>query len=249
MNGLLLRTTTTLFVLLLTTAGCAAKQPPSASASVPKPTLEPVAENVWMHKSWARIDPWGVVLSHGLVVKGPEGVTLIDTAWNEEDTAVLLTLVEEKVGAPVDTVIVTHAHADKMGGMNTVHEAGARTLAHALTNEAAPARGLYPASETVGEDQAVGTVEVFYAGPGHTRDNIVVYHPDSKILFGGCLIRPAGTDNLGNTGDADVERWADTVAKVAARFPEAKVVIPSHGPAGGRELLDHTIELARSANP
>jgi len=34
---------------------------------------------------------------------------------------------------------------------------------------------------------------------------------------------------------------------VAARYPDARVVIPSHGPAGGRELLDHTIALAEAA--
>ena len=89
--------------------------------------------------------------------------------------------------------------------------------------------------------------EVLYPGPGHTRDNIVVYYPDAKVLFGGCLIRPGGSDNLGNTADADVVHWAEAVRNVAAAFPDAEIVIPSHGPMGGRELLDHTIALAEAA--
>lgn len=237
------------FSVVLLTA-CASKQtvaPSMPEPSVPPPTLERVAPDVWMHTSWSRVEPWGLVLSHGLVVRGPEGVTLIDTAWSEEETAMLLSLIEKEVGAPVDTVIVTHAHGDKMGGMKTVNQRVRRSLALKLTNDDAPARGLVPAHETVGADETVGSVQVFYPGPGHTRDNIVVYHPASKVLFGGCLIRPGGSSNLGNTGDADVAQWANSVAAVRSRFPDAQIVIPSHGDAGGRELLDHTIDLGRSA--
>lgn len=57
-----------------------------------------------------------------------------------------------------------------------------------------------------------------------------------------------GIPTSGNTGDADVEHWAEAVAAVAARFPHAERVIPGHGSAGGRELLDHTIQLARAHN-
>jgi hypothetical protein len=38
---------------------------------------------------------------------------------------------------------------------------------------------------------------------------------------------------------------AAAVAKVKARYPDARVVVPSHGVPGGAELLDHTIALAR----
>ncbi len=246
----LLRTTALFSLLLFVAAGCASRQAPPAadrSSEVPSPSLERVAENVWIHQSWARIEPWGLVLSQGLVVRSPEGVILVDTAWTDEETELLLGLIEREAGAPVATVVVTHAHDDKMGGMATVNRRVGRTFALALTNEDAPPRGLVPALGTVGNDAAIGAVEVFYPGPGHTRDNVVVYHPESKILFGGCLIRPGESNTLGNTADADVGRWAATVEAVAARFPEAERVIPSHGAAGGRELLAHTIALARAA--
>lgn len=99
-----------------------------------------------------------------------------------------------------------------------------------------------------GSELYLKNLEFFYPGPGHTRDNIVVYYAPAKVLFGGCLIRPGGSDNLGNTADGDVAGWADAVRRVAAQFPEAEIVIPSHGPPGGRELLDHTIALAEAAN-
>lgn len=87
----------------------------------------------------------------------------------------------------------------------------------------------------------------FYPGPGHTRDNIVIYYAPAKVLFGGCLIRPGGATDLGNTADGDVANWADAAREVAAEFPDAEIVIPSHGPPGGRELLDHAIALAEAA--
>lgn len=88
---------------------------------------------------------------------------------------------------------------------------------------------------------------VYHPGAGHTRDNIVVYFPPAKVLFGGCLIRPGDASSLGNTADGDVANWASAVRNVASAFPEAEIIIPSHGAMGGRELLDHTIALAEAA--
>jgi metallo-beta-lactamase class B len=33
------------------------------------------------------------------------------------------------------------------------------------------------------------TLQAYYPGAGHTRDNIVVWVPQDKVLFGGCLIK------------------------------------------------------------
>jgi glyoxylase-like metal-dependent hydrolase (beta-lactamase superfamily II) len=149
--------------------------------------------------------------------------------------------------------VVTHAHDDKMGSLAAVHAAGVRSFAHALTNADAPARGLGVATEVLfadGSDTAqVAGAEVFFPGAGHTRENVVVYFAPARVLFGGCLIRPADVEDLGNTADADVARWADSVRAVRARYPEARIVVPSHGARGGRELLDPTISLAERASP
>ena len=218
-----------------------------------EPQLEKIADAVWIHKSWNVIEPWGLVLSQGLVVKTDEGVILVDTAWNDADTEKLLALIETETGELPAEAIVTHAHSDKMGGMNALHAHGIETIAHAFSNEDAPARGLKPAETglalAVNETQAPNdnSLVIMYPGAGHTRDNIVVYYPPAKVLFGGCLIRPGGAKDLGNTADGDVGHWAQAVRNVADAFPDAEIVIPSHGPMGGRELLDHTIELAEAA--
>nr|WP_204376227.1 subclass B1 metallo-beta-lactamase GMB-1 [Citrobacter freundii]QXI66703.1 GMB-1 [Serratia marcescens]QXI66747.1 GMB-1 [Raoultella planticola]QKF95688.1 subclass B1 metallo-beta-lactamase GMB-1 [Citrobacter freundii]QXO83654.1 GMB-1 [Citrobacter freundii]UCK92102.1 GMB-1 [Citrobacter freundii] len=84
-------------------------------------------------------------------------------------------------------------------------------------------------------------VELIFPGEGHTSDNSVVYLPQRKVLFGGCLIRSAKHD-IGYLGDAVVKPWAETVRNVQKLKPE--IVIPGHGPVGGPELLTRTIDLA-----
>ena len=89
--------------------------------------------------------------------------------------------------------------------------------------------------------------EVFYPGPGHTEDNIVVHFPEGRILYGGCLIRPGESDNLGNTADANTSEWAVSVKRIEDKYREQlDVVIPTHGPPHGPELLNHTITLVDS---
>lgn len=235
-----------LVLALLVAAGCA-----GAAAPPPAVTLAPLAEGVWIHASYADVPRFGRVLSQGLVVRSSEGVLVVDTAWTEADTRVLLEEVRAQAGAHVVGVVVTHAHADKMGGVGALHAAGFRSYAHRFTNADAPARGLVPTSDALFADgssvQALASVEIFHPGEGHTRDNLVVYVPTARVLFGGCLVRPGDATDLGNTADANVAQWADAVRAVAARYPDARVVVPSHGAAGGRELLDHTIALAEAA--
>ncbi len=231
---------------LSTLFACAA--PPTPPPAV---TLTPLAPGVWLHASFKDVPPWGNVLSHGLVVATPAGAVVVDTTWDDVGTTALLAEAGRATGSRVHAVVATHAHDDKMGGLRAVRAAGIRSYAHAFSNEDAPARGLAPASDGLfadgSRDFALAGLEIFHPGAGHTRDNLVVYVPSARVLFGGCLVRPGAATDLGNTADGDVAHWADAVRAVVARFPDARIVVPSHGAAGGPELLAHTIALAEDA--
>ena len=209
-----------------------------------------LADGVWLHTSYKSLPGIGPFPSTGLIVRADDGLLLVDTAWNEEQTEKIIEWAQNTLGAPIESLVVTHAHDDKMGGVGAVHERGIRTLALHLTNQAARARGLVPTRETLalqeGEATRVGGVEVFYPGGGHTEDNVVVYVEDARVLFGGCLIRPGASGSLGNTADASVEHWDVAVESLQRRYGEARHVVPSHGPPGGIELLAHTIALVRA---
>jgi glyoxylase-like metal-dependent hydrolase (beta-lactamase superfamily II) len=82
-------------------------------------------------------------------------------------------------------------------------------------------------------------VQVYYPGPSHAPDNVVVYFPNRKILFGTCAI--IGGDKVGNTSDADLEAWPESLRDLD-RF-DFDVLVPGHGDRLDPGLLKHTIDL------
>jgi hypothetical protein len=74
-------------------------------------------------------------------------------------------------------------------------------------------------------------------------DNIVVWFPGPKILFGGCLVKSEAATDLGNTADADLASWPRAVKAVLDRYPTAALVVPGHGAVGTTAALTHTIDL------
>jgi metallo-beta-lactamase class B len=86
-------------------------------------------------------------------------------------------------------------------------------------------------------------VHVVHPGPAHSPDNVVVYFPRRALLFGGCMIKTG--DSIGYLGDAVLDRWEAAVRELEKM--NARVVVPGHGPTGGRELLHNTIALVKQA--
>lgn len=219
--------------------------------------LREVRDGVWVHTATRKIGGGRVFPSNGLVVRDGDGLLLVDTAWGDENTAALLVAVEAQIGLPVRRAVSTHFHDDRTGGVGVLRAAGVETLATPLTRRLAeggrqagaaddvPARDLAGLASP-GAAVRLGPVEVFYPGPGHTRDNVVVYVPGARVLFGGCAVHEAARRTAGNVADADLDAWAASVERVRDRYPEAEVVAPGHGAPGGPELLDHTVALVEA---
>jgi len=83
------------------------------------------------------------------------------------------------------------------------------------------------------------SVQVYFPGPSHSPDNVVVYFPGRKVLFGGCMI--LGWDGVGNTSDADLDTWPAAVCDLR-RF-ECDLIVPGHGDRLDPGLLEHTIQM------
>jgi glyoxylase-like metal-dependent hydrolase (beta-lactamase superfamily II) len=91
-------------------------------------------------------------------------------------------------------------------------------------------------------------VEIYYPGPGHTQDNIVVYFHQRKMLFAGCIVKALRWKGLGFTGDADLKEWSNSLKKLLDKFPQSRIVIPGHGSYGDLSLIHHTLKLLRNKN-
>jgi glyoxylase-like metal-dependent hydrolase (beta-lactamase superfamily II) len=222
-------------------------------AKRPDFVFDEIAPGVWRHTSWSTLATGAWFPSNGMVVVGPTRALMVDTAWTEDQTTLLLGLMSPIVGRrPID-LFITHFHDDRLGGIAVTASRGIashafeRSVAEAKAHNAgAIDRALKPDAHMF--DLGGRVVEAFYPGPGHTIDNAVACDRETKVVFGGCMIRAAAANDMGNTADGVLSEWGASVARTAARYPGATQVIPGHGKIGDKSLFAHTIALAARAS-
>jgi metallo-beta-lactamase class B len=106
-----------------------------------------------------------------------------------------------------------------------------------------PPDRVFPLNEAQTLSLGGETVEIFFPGAAHAPDNIVVYFPAARILFGGCMVRADG--KLGNLADADVRSWPAAVRNLQ-RY-NARLVVPGHGINFSPSMLRETEAAALAA--
>jgi metallo-beta-lactamase class B VIM len=223
-----------------------ALRPSGASPDLQVRELRP---GVWLHTSWQPLDDGRRFPSNGLIVREGDHLLLVDTAWGEPATEDLLKWIDKTLRLPVKAAVVTHFHGDRLGGARVLESRRIPFHGHPLTPGLAaaielPAPRVLSGLAASGGVDHVGSLEVFYPGPAHTRDNVVVWLPESRVLAGGCAVRAGDATALGNLADADVNSYAASIRRVLERYPKPEVVVPGHGDPGGVELLRNTLGLA-----
>jgi metallo-beta-lactamase class B len=205
-----------------------------------------IAPNSYQHISYLQTNDFGNVPCNGLVVRDKAEVIIFDTPTNDKAAEELILWIENKLGSKIKAIIPTHFHNDCLGGLNSFSKHGIPSYGNAKTITLARETGVVVPQNSfdgsmklrIGKQQVL----VVYPGEGHTRDNVVGYYEKDKILFGGCLIKELDA-NKGYLGDANVKEWSATVDKVKKMFPDLRIVVPGHGAAGDKKLLDYTIDL------
>ncbi len=196
-----------------------------------------LAAGVWLHTTTALIDGGFYYPANGLVVERPGGAILIDTGQGPDQAEVLLDWSIQTLKAPISRAVVTHFHRDRTGGIPGLTHHKVSTFAHPLTYElsvthAAPMP--QPLRDFTSETYAFAdAMELFFPGAGHTWDNIAVWLPGPRILFGGCFLKSETSRDLGNLADADVGGWSSSLERLAGRYLQRSVTIPGHGAIGG----------------
>ncbi|MCE5269866.1 subclass B1 metallo-beta-lactamase [bacterium] len=207
-----------------------------------------LSDNVYLHVSYKDLPQYGGrVPANGLVYVNQGRAFMIDTPWDDALTGRLIDWVQDSLHVKLDVVVPTHWHADCMGGLAEVQRRGIASFALDKTCAIARSKGLpVPQHEFSAElRKKFGSrmVICYYPGAGHTVDNIVVYLPAEKILFGGCLVKELKAKGLGNLEDAVVDAWPHSLNNVLKRFPGCRLVAPGHGACGDPGLIRHTLEL------
>ncbi|TAI48039.1 subclass B1 metallo-beta-lactamase [Flagellimonas allohymeniacidonis] len=208
--------------------------------------IKQLGNKTFLHISYLQTEDYGKVACNGMIVVDNGEALVFDTPTNDTASLELIRWVEKELKSVVKAVVVSHFHEDCLGGLKEFHQNGSDSYASEMTLELArlnhyaiPKNGFIKShSLRIGDKK----VHLAHLGEGHTKDNIIGYFEGDKALFGGCLVKSVGASK-GYLGDATIEDWSETVARVKKEYPEVELVIPGHGKPGGTDLLDYTIEL------
>ncbi|WP_394129049.1 subclass B1 metallo-beta-lactamase [Shewanella maritima] len=225
--------------------------PISAAQSKPSDLqISQLTENLYLHKSYQLTDSFGLVSSNGLIyiAADQQSAYLIDTPWSEADTIKLVEWLDEQ-GYELKASISTHSHDDRTAGMGYLNSLGINTHASTLTNQLLTQQNK-PTSVSSFNGNKLNLldeyVEVYFVGAGHTIDNLVVWFPKTKLLYGGCMVKSINSKSLGYIAEADLQAWPQSIATLKQQFGQAKQVLPGHGKIGNTELLTHTQKLLKA---
>jgi glyoxylase-like metal-dependent hydrolase (beta-lactamase superfamily II) len=215
--------------------------------------LQQITEGVWF-----RLGDAADGQSNNAVIEIEDGLLVVD-ANLPNGAEQLLDEVAKVSSKPVTRVFNTHHHGDHLYGNPVFTKSGARTFAFrqvveemqrdepALWKESIlrrydvnllglpqpePPRETWDDSPHVIED-GLRRVEFHRLGWGHTRGDGWVYLPAEKILI---TSDAAVNCACNNPSDANLAEWPAVVGR--ALELDVKTVLPGHGPAGGREILD-----------
>lgn len=221
-------------------------QTPDKSFQTDDLVIQKVSDHAYTHLTYLQTESFGKVPCNGLIVFDGGEAVIFDTPVDDATSEKVIRWVEDSLKCKVKAVIATHFHEDCVGGLKAFH---AHKIPSYATNKtiAFDKEHKFPVPQKGFDnklDLKVGKKAVLAAfyGEGHTRDNIIGYFPDEKVMFGGCLIKEVDATK-GNLADANEQAWPATVTKIKQQYPDVKVVIPGHGKIGDTALLDYTIKL------
>jgi glyoxylase-like metal-dependent hydrolase (beta-lactamase superfamily II) len=204
--------------------------------------VEKLAPEVWVHRINAEGFP-----TISCVAFTPTHAFVIDTLMGPKDMQPIVDLLRERAGDRRTVVINTHHHWDHVygnaafPGVDIVAQRGCPRLMQQNTssNESVPmppAEGVPLPTITFGDrltySDGAETVHLIHT-PGHSEDSLVVFLSSARILFGGDTVEWP----LPNLAQRDgMEAWVTTLRQLK-QLP-ADLIVPSHGPAMGKSLID-----------
>lgn len=239
------RSATVVLVLLLMlgiTSRVLAQQPPGP------PVLTPhiLQRNVY----WVS----GGVSNSGFVV-GDRGVVVIDAQMTTEAAHKFLAEIAKVTSKPVNTVVVSHADPDHVGGLpgypdGTAIIAQENTRSEIQASAADPSAPpematIYKSLLNFLPTQIIGStetlvldgvrIELIYTGPAHTSGDLAVYLPLQKIVFAGDIITT-------NTGPYPVIHLGGSSLGWIASMKvllglDAETYVSGHGPIETKMML------------
>jgi len=224
-------------------------------SDLPPPSVEEVSDGIF---AYIQLDgSWGLNNSGFLV--GSDGVTVVDTCFTERRSRMFHDAIRRQTDLPLRTLVNTHHHGDHTHG-NYVFLPAATIVGHELCRQEViatghGATGLFPGVEW-GEVRIAPPfltfeerlnlyvddlkVELIFAGPAHTTNDVVAWVPERKVLFAGDVVFNGGTPfvMMGSIAGS-----LEALERLRALGPQT--IVPGHGPVCGPEVLDGVADYLR----
>jgi glyoxylase-like metal-dependent hydrolase (beta-lactamase superfamily II) len=206
-----------------------------------------------------------------VVVMKNNDILLLDVPYTPEATDSLLNWIYRKYGRRNIVAVNTHFHVDRLGGNASLVKHNIPIYSSELTVDAIKNRSeqslklllswisdesvknYYKNFKYVGPTRIFDSkkgltlnfgkelVYVKFLGVGHSFDNLIVYLPDKKAIFGGCMVLSMEANKPGNVSDGNKEEWLKTIQSVDTNG--YNLIIPGHGKYGGTDLIKHTASI------
>ncbi|WP_143309020.1 subclass B1 metallo-beta-lactamase [Chitinophaga vietnamensis] len=219
-----------------------------AQSKKPSLRISHLTGNCYVFTSWNmyRSEP---VPANGLYVLTPKGAVLLDSPWDTTECKPLLDSIYARHHQKVVLCIATHSHGDRTGGFGILQREGIATWSSQETYDTCVVHHEHTAAYRFLKDTTFNIggcrIQTYYPGPGHTADNIVLWLPQNKVLYGGCFVKCTEDTGLGYIAEANLEAWPASIRNVQKRFPHPAYVIPGHGSWENIASLDHTFQLLK----
>jgi len=222
--------------------------------AAPKLVLVPLTSRLYVAEDYF------YARENSLVYVGPDHVTVVGATWTPQTAELLAGEIRKVTPKPITEVIDTNHDLDRAGGNAYFKSIGAKIVSIALTKDLLRGEGEasvrqtksffpdYPDVPIVLPDQVYpgdfslqnGAVRGLYLGPSHKPDDIFVYFPEEKVLYGGCILKEA----LGNMDGADLVGYPKTLQKLKDLHLDITTVVAGHYSAVHKaDLIDRYIEM------
>ena len=212
------------------------------------PRWKPIEPNIYVYEDTHVPDPDGSVIGTvSLIVVTPDGVVLMDGQGDPMDGQRLVDTIRKLTPLPLKYVVVASDHIDHVGGNAEIKAAwpGAVFISSPASQKVLAKAPVVP-TETVSDKRTItlGGVEfqILNLGRAHTGGDLVVYLPQTKVLFAGEIY---ARDIFPSQRSSYPSEWVETLKK--AKALDTSWIIPGHGFVDGKaELkasLDESLEI------
>ena len=230
------------------------------SFAAPKLLLVPLKGGLYV------VEDYFYARENSLVYVGRDHVTVIGATWTPATAELLAGEIRKVTRLPITEVIDTNHDLDRAGGNAYFKQIGASIVAIGLTRALLAMEGEasikqtkavfsdYPDVPIVLPDQTYtgdfalqdGAVRGLYLGPSHKPDDIFVWFPNEKVLYGGCVLK----SQLGNMDGADRVEYPKTLHKLKNLHLPIEIVVAGHYSAvHGPDLIDRYLSMLAEVKP